>query len=124
YCESCDWTQLVTWYKAVVNSLVPCYFCDHSQISHVVSNDVRRDILFTTVPVITDWPISDHMNQDLTQRSRRTIGVPLCPSGHSRYWIVVLRTQAENVDAVYERQPTPALLLFSCLCTWAGQKWL
>ncbi|CAI9594301.1 unnamed protein product, partial [Staurois parvus] len=31
YCESCDWSQLVTWYKAVVNSLVPCDLCDHSQ---------------------------------------------------------------------------------------------
>ncbi|CAI9602150.1 unnamed protein product [Staurois parvus] len=51
----------VTWYKAVVNSLVPCDLCDHSQISHVVSNDVRSDILLTTLHVITDWPISDHM---------------------------------------------------------------
>ncbi|CAI9612237.1 unnamed protein product, partial [Staurois parvus] len=32
---------------------------DHSQISHV-SNDVRSDML-TTLHVITDWPISDHM---------------------------------------------------------------
>ncbi|CAI9552652.1 unnamed protein product [Staurois parvus] len=30
-------------------------------ISHVVSNDVRSDILLTTLHVITDWPISDHM---------------------------------------------------------------
>ncbi|CAI9584290.1 unnamed protein product, partial [Staurois parvus] len=30
-----DWSQFVTWYKAVVNSLVPCDLCDHSQISHV-----------------------------------------------------------------------------------------
>ncbi|CAI9611333.1 unnamed protein product, partial [Staurois parvus] len=52
YCESCDWLQLITWYKASVTGLVPC------------------DILFTTVHVIIDWPISDHMNQDLTQRSR------------------------------------------------------
>ncbi|CAI9610745.1 unnamed protein product, partial [Staurois parvus] len=44
-----------------VNSLVPCDLCDHSQISHVVSNDVRSDILLTTIHVITDWPISDHM---------------------------------------------------------------
>ncbi|CAI9617041.1 unnamed protein product [Staurois parvus] len=58
---SCDWSQLVTWYKAVVNSLVPCDLCDHSQISHVVSNDVTSDILLTTLHVITDWPISDHM---------------------------------------------------------------
>ncbi|CAI9605181.1 unnamed protein product, partial [Staurois parvus] len=48
-CESCDWSQLVTWYKAVVNSPVPCDLCDHSQISHVVSNDVRSDILLTTL---------------------------------------------------------------------------
>ncbi|CAI9616197.1 unnamed protein product, partial [Staurois parvus] len=53
--------QLVTWYKAVVNGPVPCDLCDHSQISLVVSNDVRSDILLTTLHVITDWPISDHM---------------------------------------------------------------
>ncbi|CAI9590519.1 unnamed protein product [Staurois parvus] len=48
---------------------VPCDLCDHSQISHVVSNDVRSDILLTTLHVITDWPISDHMQsskQDVT----------------------------------------------------------
>ncbi|CAI9623430.1 unnamed protein product, partial [Staurois parvus] len=56
-CVSCDWSQLVTWYKVVVNSLVPCDLCDHSQISHVVSNDVRSDILLTTLHGITDWPI-------------------------------------------------------------------
>ncbi|CAI9620794.1 unnamed protein product [Staurois parvus] len=33
------------------------------------------DILFTTIHVITGWPISDHMNQDLTQRSRTAICV-------------------------------------------------
>ncbi|CAI9601618.1 unnamed protein product, partial [Staurois parvus] len=44
---SCDWSQLVTWYKAVVNGLVPCDLCDHSQISHVVSNDVKREIFVT-----------------------------------------------------------------------------
>ncbi|CAI9555829.1 unnamed protein product, partial [Staurois parvus] len=58
YCVSCDWSHLVTWYKAVVNSLVPCDLCDHSQISHVVSNDVRSDILPTTLHMITDWPFS------------------------------------------------------------------
>ncbi|CAI9575320.1 unnamed protein product, partial [Staurois parvus] len=40
---------------------VPCGLGDHSQISHVVSNDVRSDILLTTLHVITDWSISDHM---------------------------------------------------------------
>ncbi|CAI9561911.1 unnamed protein product, partial [Staurois parvus] len=79
YCVSCDWSQLVTWYKAVVNSLVPCDLCDHSQISHVISKDVRSDILLTTIHVIIDWPISDQNNQDLTQRSRTTINVPLFP---------------------------------------------
>ncbi|CAI9561266.1 unnamed protein product, partial [Staurois parvus] len=58
YCVSCDWSQLVTWNKAVVNSLVPCDLCDHSQILHVVSNDVRSDILLILIHVITDWPIS------------------------------------------------------------------
>ncbi|CAI9570328.1 unnamed protein product, partial [Staurois parvus] len=33
----------------VVNSLVPCDLCDHSQISHAVSNDVRSDILLTPI---------------------------------------------------------------------------
>ncbi|CAI9604273.1 unnamed protein product [Staurois parvus] len=47
--------------QAVVNSLVPCDLCDHSQISQLVSNDVRSDILLTTIHVITDWPICDHM---------------------------------------------------------------
>ncbi|CAI9582869.1 unnamed protein product, partial [Staurois parvus] len=41
--------------------LVPCDLCDHSQIPHVVSNDVRSDILLTTLHVITDWSIGDHM---------------------------------------------------------------
>ncbi|CAI9562219.1 unnamed protein product, partial [Staurois parvus] len=44
-----------------VNSLLPCDLCDHSQISHVVSNDVTSDILLITLHVIADWPISDHM---------------------------------------------------------------
>ncbi|CAI9574115.1 unnamed protein product, partial [Staurois parvus] len=61
YCVSCDWSQLVTRYKSVVTSPVSCDLCDHSQISHVVSNDVRSGILLTTLHVITDWPISDHM---------------------------------------------------------------
>ncbi|CAI9597165.1 unnamed protein product, partial [Staurois parvus] len=30
-CEICEGSQLVTWYKAVVNSPVPCDLCDHSQ---------------------------------------------------------------------------------------------
>ncbi|CAI9539241.1 unnamed protein product, partial [Staurois parvus] len=54
YYESCNWSQFVTWYKAVVNSPVPCDLCDHSQISQVVSNDVRSDILLTTIYLITD----------------------------------------------------------------------
>ncbi|CAI9532680.1 unnamed protein product, partial [Staurois parvus] len=61
YCVSCDWSQLVTWYKAVVNSPLSCDLCDHSQNSHVVSNDVGSDILLTPIHVITDWTISDHM---------------------------------------------------------------
>ncbi|CAI9592339.1 unnamed protein product, partial [Staurois parvus] len=60
YCVICDWSQLVTWYKAVVNGPVPCDLCDHSQISHVVSNDVTLH------------------DRDLTQRCCTMIGVPLC----------------------------------------------
>ncbi|CAI9583637.1 unnamed protein product, partial [Staurois parvus] len=74
YCVSCDWLQLVTCYKAVVNSLVPCDLCDHSQISHVVSNYVRSDILLTTLHVITDWPISAQLAIQLSiTRSRPVI---------------------------------------------------
>ncbi|CAI9590476.1 unnamed protein product, partial [Staurois parvus] len=85
---SCDWSQLVTWYKAVVNSFVPCDLCDHSQISQVVSNDVRSDILLTTIHVITDWPISDHMigtshRGPVQRRGRLT-------RGHSEHQIMVL----------------------------------
>ncbi|CAI9597742.1 unnamed protein product, partial [Staurois parvus] len=69
-CESCDWSQLVAWYKAVVNSLVPCDLCDHSQISHIVSNDVRSDIFLTTIHAITDWPISDHRHPVGAARSQ------------------------------------------------------
>ncbi|CAI9583300.1 unnamed protein product, partial [Staurois parvus] len=36
-----------------------------------------NDILFTTIHVITDWPISDHMNWDLTQRSCTAIWAPI-----------------------------------------------
>ncbi|CAI9596681.1 unnamed protein product, partial [Staurois parvus] len=76
----CDWSQQVTWYKAVVNSPVPCDLCDHSQILHVVSNDVTSDILLTPIHVITDW--------HLTQRSCTEIGVPLClpDTADTRLW--------------------------------------
>ncbi|CAI9547540.1 unnamed protein product, partial [Staurois parvus] len=64
---------VTAWHKAVVNSLVPCDLCDHSQISHIVNNDVRSDILLTTIQVITDLPIGDHMigtsDRDPIQRS-------------------------------------------------------
>ncbi|CAI9600520.1 unnamed protein product [Staurois parvus] len=66
------------------------------------------DILFTTIHVITDWPISDHMIGTSHRRSRTVIGVPLCPEE---------RAQAVNADAVYEQQPAPALLPSARLCT-------
>ncbi|CAI9605676.1 unnamed protein product, partial [Staurois parvus] len=84
YCESCDWSQLVTWYKAVVNSPVSCDLGDHSQISLVVNN-VSNDILLTTIHVITDWPIT------LIGTSHR--GPVQRSSGHS--------AQPENAGAVY-----------------------
>ncbi|CAI9576290.1 unnamed protein product, partial [Staurois parvus] len=84
---SCDWSQLVTWYKAF--------------ISHIVSNDVRSDILLTTLHVITDWPISDHM-----------IGTSY--RGHSGHRIAVLRAPRERAqagcgEAVFRRPPDPAV---------------
>ncbi|CAI9600337.1 unnamed protein product, partial [Staurois parvus] len=60
YCVSCDWV-IHSLSQGTRNSLVSCDLCDHSQISHVVSIDVRSDILLTTLHVITAWPISDHM---------------------------------------------------------------
>ncbi|CAI9606360.1 unnamed protein product [Staurois parvus] len=66
------------------------------------------DILVTTVHVITDWPISDHIIG--TSHSG-----PVQRSGHRGHRITVPRTpgecaQAVNVGTIYERQPAPALL--------------
>ncbi|CAI9608860.1 unnamed protein product, partial [Staurois parvus] len=55
--------------------LVPWDLCDHSQTSQVVRNDVRSNILLTTVHVITDWPISDHMIWTSHRRSHTAICV-------------------------------------------------
>ncbi|CAI9593581.1 unnamed protein product, partial [Staurois parvus] len=65
---------------------VPCDLCDHSQISHVVSNDIRSDILLTTLHVITDWPISDHMI-GTSYRGPVRRSVFHCVSGHSGHQI-------------------------------------
>ncbi|CAI9624363.1 unnamed protein product, partial [Staurois parvus] len=99
YCVSCDWSQLVTWYKAV--------------ISHVVCNDVTSDILLTTLHVITDWRISDHMI-GTSQRSRPTIGVPMCP-GRSQG----VRT-IRGREAIYKQPPAPALPPSGRLYTTTG----
>ncbi|CAI9561004.1 unnamed protein product, partial [Staurois parvus] len=84
-CESCDWSQLVTWYKAV--------------ISHVVSNDVRSDILLTTLHVITDWPISDRMIVTLHRG----------PVRRSVFHCVREHAQAGGGEAVYKWPLAPAL---------------
>ncbi|CAI9616138.1 unnamed protein product, partial [Staurois parvus] len=111
------------WYKAVVNSFVPCDLCDHSQISHVVSNDVTSDILLTTLHVITDWPISDHMiktsyrgpvRRSLFHCVWRTQRAPDRGARSQR-----VRTSREDV---YKRPPTPALPPSSRLYTWAGRE--
>ncbi|CAI9534926.1 unnamed protein product, partial [Staurois parvus] len=96
--ESCDRSQLITWYKAVVNSLVPCDLCDHSQISHVVSNDVRSDILLTTLHVITEWPISDHMIKT-SHRGPFRQSVFHCSRRTQQAQIAVLRTPRERAQA-------------------------
>ncbi|CAI9538028.1 unnamed protein product, partial [Staurois parvus] len=36
-------------------------FLEKKKITQIISNDVTSDILLTTIHVITDWPISDHM---------------------------------------------------------------
>ncbi|CAI9589299.1 unnamed protein product, partial [Staurois parvus] len=64
--------------------LVPCDLCDHSQISHIVSNDVRSDILLTTLHVITDWPISDHMIGTSYRGPVRSVFHCVQGSAHSR----------------------------------------
>ncbi|CAI9616676.1 unnamed protein product, partial [Staurois parvus] len=112
YCASCDWSQLVTWYKAVVNSLVPCDLCDHSQISHVVSNDVRSDILLTTLHVITDWPISDHV----IGTSYRGLVRRLVFHCVQRLHAPRKQAQAGCREAVYKRPPDPALPPFAENC--------
>ncbi|CAI9561871.1 unnamed protein product, partial [Staurois parvus] len=78
--------------------LLPCDLCDHSQISHVVSNDVRSDILLTTLHVITDWPISDHM-----------IGTSYRGPVRRSVFHCVRRTQLARDCAVYKRPPDPAV---------------
>ncbi|CAI9594011.1 unnamed protein product, partial [Staurois parvus] len=127
YCVSCDWSQLVTWYKAVVNSLVPYDPCDHSQISHVVSNDVRSDILLTIVYVITDWPISGHMigtsHRGPVQRSvfrcvLRTQRPPVCGAACSPG---PTHKQGSR-DIIYNWPPAPALLPSGSLYTWVGRE--
>ncbi|CAI9608007.1 unnamed protein product, partial [Staurois parvus] len=86
------------WDRAAPRSGARC-------ISHVVSNDVRSDILLTTIHVITDQPISDHMigtsHRGPVQRS--VIVVPRAPRK---------RAQAKMMGAVYERQSTLALQPF------------
>ncbi|CAI9532753.1 unnamed protein product, partial [Staurois parvus] len=95
--------------------LVPCDLCDHSQISHVVSNDVKSDILLTTLHVITDWPISDYM-----------IGTSHRGPVRRSVFHCVLRTQwaPDRVgrEAVYKQPPDPALPPSSRLYTTAGQE--
>ncbi|CAI9579189.1 unnamed protein product, partial [Staurois parvus] len=80
--------------------LLPCDLCEHSQISHVVSNDVTSDILLTTLHVITDWPISDHMiGTSYRGPVRRSVF----------HCVRRERAQLEKAGAVYERQPAPGL---------------
>ncbi|CAI9582860.1 unnamed protein product, partial [Staurois parvus] len=91
--------------------LVPCDLCDHSQISHVVSNDVRSDILLTTLLVITDWPISDRMIRTSHRAPvRRSVG-----TGSER-------AQAGGGEAVYKLPPDPALPPSRRLYTTAGRE--
>ncbi|CAI9623753.1 unnamed protein product, partial [Staurois parvus] len=127
YSESCDWSQLVTWYKAVVNSIVPCDLCDHSQISLVVSNDVRSDILLTTIHVITDWPISDHMIG--TSHRGPVKRLVLCCVQRTQQapdrGAACACSQGARTDCKCGRclwQPAHALLLSGRLCTWAGRE--
>ncbi|CAI9556399.1 unnamed protein product, partial [Staurois parvus] len=114
------------WYKAAVNSIVPCDLCDHSQISHVVSNDVTSDILLITLHVITDWPISDHMigtlyrgpvQQSVFHCVRRTQRAPDRGACAPRE-----RAQAGCGEAVYKRSPDPAVPPSGRLYTMAGRE--
>ncbi|CAI9609808.1 unnamed protein product, partial [Staurois parvus] len=92
--------------------LVPCDLCDHSQISHVVSNDVRSDILLTTLHVITDLPISDHMIGTLHRGPERRL---VFHCGHR-----IELAQFKMAGTVYERQPAPGLPPSGHLYTAAG----
>ncbi|CAI9603828.1 unnamed protein product, partial [Staurois parvus] len=71
-----------------------------------------NDILFTTVHVITDWPISDHM---IGTSHRGPVQRSVFRSVRRE------RAQAVNAGAMYVRKPAPALLPSSCLCTWTGR---
>ncbi|CAI9562299.1 unnamed protein product [Staurois parvus] len=66
-------------------------------------------MLLTTIHVITDWPISDHMI-GTSQRSRTAIGVPRAPRECAK---------AGKREDIYKRPPAPALLPSGRLYTWA-----
>ncbi|CAI9583292.1 unnamed protein product, partial [Staurois parvus] len=85
--------------------LVPCDLCDHSQISHVVSNDVRSDILLTPIHVITDWPISDHM---IGTSYRGPVQRSVFHSGHRRK-----RAQSKMAGANQPRRLPPSGRLYT-----------
>ncbi|CAI9598532.1 unnamed protein product, partial [Staurois parvus] len=93
--------------------LVPCDLCDHSHISHVVSNDVTSDILLTTLHVITDWPISDHMIGTSYRGPVR---------GSVFHCVRRERAQAGCGEAVYKRPPDPALPPSGRLYTTASRE--
>ncbi|CAI9593053.1 unnamed protein product, partial [Staurois parvus] len=68
---------------------------------------LASDILLTTIHVITDWPISDHM-----------IG-----TSH-RGWIAVPGSAHRQgvLEDIYKWPPAPALLLSGRLCIWSRQE--
>ncbi|CAI9559150.1 unnamed protein product, partial [Staurois parvus] len=77
----------------------PCDLCDHSQISHIVRNDVKCDILLTTLHVITDWPISDHMIGTSYREVPYNDRCSTVSRGHSGHWIEVLHAPCEHAQA-------------------------
>ncbi|CAI9580361.1 unnamed protein product [Staurois parvus] len=71
------------------------------------------DIVFTTIHVITDWPISDHMIGTSYRGPVQQSVVHALPGSGLR--------QGMQVD-IYKLPPAAALLPSGRLCTWTGRE--
>ncbi|CAI9599786.1 unnamed protein product, partial [Staurois parvus] len=85
---------------------------------NVVSNDVRSDILLTTLYVITDWQISDHMiGTSYRGPVRRSVFHCVWKTQRAPDGGAAARAQARCGEAVYKQPPDPATATRPCSAT-------